>query len=275
MLKQALAGALTEEEASSLSSAFDVIGDIAIVKIPSGIAVKQKLIADEILKKMKNVKTVLKQTSDVEGEFRIRQLEHIGGEERFETIYKESSCLFKVDLKQVYFSPRLATERERIASLVKDDEHIFNMFAGIGTFSVIIAKQKYCTVESVDKNPSAYELATASLRLNKRLKGTVNPVLSDAREFAMLHKEEFDRVLMPLPERAREFLSAAFDSVKKGATIHYYVHVPTANFEDENWIKIHLADLGIVKSFSITKWKRVREVGPKYVQAVADILVES
>jgi len=106
MLKQALAGSLTESEIATLSSAFDVIGDIAIIRVPEELVAKELLIANEILLGMKNVRTVLKQTSAVLGEFRTRELVHIGGEEKYVTLHKENGCFFRVDVRSVYFSPR-------------------------------------------------------------------------------------------------------------------------------------------------------------------------
>ncbi len=272
MLKTALRGLLTDEEIKHLSSSFDVIGDIAIIKIPSELSAKESLIGEELLRHMKNVVTVMKQNSDVQGEYRIRDVSVIAGLEKYETVYKESGISLKVDVRSVYFSPRLSTERLRIRSLVNECERIFNMFAGVGTFSFVLAKTANCRVYSVDKNPVAIRLANESLNLNKRLKGTVIPVLSDAGEFASLHPNEFDRILMPLPERSKDFLRHALNSAKaSGAIVHYYVHVPEDEFEDELWIKRHLDEIGITRKYEILLWKRVREVGPRYIQAVADI----
>lgn len=272
MLKSALKDVLPEDEIQHLSSAFDVIGDIAIIKIPAELATREKIIGEEILRRMKNVSTVLKQESDVEGEYRIRDVSVIAGEQKFETIYKESGVSIKVDVRSVYFSPRLSTERLRIRSLVAEGENIFNMFAGAGTFSFIIAKSIPCTIHSVDINPSAIRLATESLVLNKRMKGKVIPLLDDASNYAKLHQGEFDRILMPLPERAKEFLPAAVASAKKSeAIVHYYVHVPLADFENPSWIEKHVESVGLDRSYKVLRWKRVREVGPRYIQAVADI----
>ncbi len=272
MLKSALKGVLTEEEARHLSSSFDVIGDIAIIKIPPELSEKEGLIGTELLRRMKNVATVLKQDSDVRGEYRTRDVSVIAGKEKYETVYKENGVLIKVDVRSVYFSPRLSTERMRIRSLVSEHEQILNMFAGVGTFSFILAKSINCTIHSVDKNPVAIQLAIESLQLNRKLRGKIIPVLSDAAEYAAVHEGEFDRVLMPLPERAREFLPAAVGSCKKaGATIHYYMHVPQEEFQDRSWIGRHLEEIGLGRSYEILLWKRVREVGPRYVQAVADI----
>lgn len=274
MLKDALRGHLSDKEISSLSSSFDVIGDIAIIKIPKELHPKEQLIGEEILSKMKNVKTVLKQDSDVKGVYRTRDVSLIAGEEKYETLYKESGLRFKVNVKSAYFSPRLSTERLRIMSLVKESEHVLNMFAGIGTFSFVIAKTVKCEVDSVDINPEAIRLANESLSLNKKMKGMVNPILSDARAFAESHSNMFDRVIMPLPERASEFLPAAVASAKQtGAMIHYYVHVPEEDYHNEKWIPSHLQEINFQRSFKVTRWKKVREVGPRYVQAVADIML--
>jgi len=273
MLKSVLRGKLSEEEIIRLSSSFDVIGDIAIIKIPNELSSKENLIGEQILSNVKNLKTVLKQNSDVEGEYRTRSVSLIAGDEKYETIYKESGVSMKVDVRTVYFSPRLSTERLRIRSMVKEGEHILNMFAGVGTFSFVIAKTADCQIESVDKNPEAVRLAIESIKLNKRLKGKVNPILGDAKEFAESHRGEFDRILMPLPERSRDFLKAAVESSKcnSGAMIHYYVHVPEDQFLDERWINRHLEGINLGRDFQIRTWKKVREVGPRYIQAVADI----
>ncbi len=274
MLKEALRGVLDAHEIYELSSSFDVIGDIAIIKIPEALESREELIGEQILDRMKNVTTVFRQLSDVQGEYRTRNLKLIAGEEKYETIYKESNCAFKVNVRSVYFSPRLSTERIRIASLVQKGELILNMFAGLGTFSYVIAKTKECVIDSVDKNPEAIRLAFESLKLNKRLKGTVRPVLADAQEFASQNLSVYDRVLMPLPERAPEFLETAIECAKKGASIHYYLHVPLIDFNNTGWINKHLESvLGSKKDYRVMNWKRVREVGPRYIQAVADIVL--
>ena len=275
MLKDALRGVLDESELIELSSSFDVIGDIAIIKIPKSLESRSTLIGEQIISRMKNVSTVLSQTSDVTGEFRTRDVSFVAGVEKYETVYKESGCRFKVNVKSVYFSPRLSTERLRVASQVKEEEgeKILNMFAGLGTFSFIIAKQRRCVIDSVDKNPDAIRLAFESLKLNRKLKGVVRPALSDASSFAMEHPLEYDRVLMPLPERSSEFLLAAFNCSKESATINYYVHVPLAEFKDRSWIDDHLKEVlrSQDRKYHVSTWKRVREVGPRYIQAVADI----
>jgi tRNA G37 N-methylase Trm5 len=68
-------------------------------------------------------------------------------------------------------------------------------------------------------------------------------------------------------------LSSAVLSSKAGseAIIHYYVHVSEEKFREKDWILRHLDEVGMDRAFEVTLWKKVREVGPRYIQAVADI----
>ena len=82
----------------------------------------------------------------------------IAGEDKTQTEYKENGCRFIVDVEKAFFSPRLSTERERIAGLVKDGEVIINMFGGVGMFSLLAAKNTTCTVYNIDLNPVASQV---------------------------------------------------------------------------------------------------------------------
>ena len=130
MLKRVLQNVLSEEENEQLISAFDQIGDIIIVRIPDSLISKKQIIGKTLLDQVSTANSVFYQSSPVEGDFRIRQLELIAGEDKTQTEYKENGCRFIVDVEKAFFSPRLSTERERIAGLVKEEEVIINMFGG-------------------------------------------------------------------------------------------------------------------------------------------------
>ena len=122
---------LSPLEMRDVRTSFDVVGDIAIIKVPEKLQHRKLVIAQAVMKTNSNIKTVLNQTSPVSGSFRLRELEHLFGEEKTETIYQEYGCCFKVDLASAYFSPRLSFERMRITNLVSHGETIVNMFAGV------------------------------------------------------------------------------------------------------------------------------------------------
>lgn len=274
MLKKALEGVLTEQEASDLYSAFDQIGDIIIIRIPDSLLSKKKLIGQTLLENVHPAKSVFYQSSDVEGDFRTRNLEIIAGEDNTETEYREFGCRFKVDVEKAFFSPRLSTERNRIAELVQDGETVINMFGGVGMFSIVAAKNKKCTIYNIDLNPYAAKLCEENIKLNKKMKGTVISIHGDA---AQVIKDQLqnkgDRTLMLLPERSDEFLDSAILATKSGGIIHYYSHQHADKRQDSVELsKQHFLYISPVKS-EILGGRMVRAVGPRYYQTVVDVRI--
>lgn len=276
MLKEVLQERLDRTELEKLSSSFDIIGTIAIIKIPDSLTSKRKLIADALIEEIRPVKSVFCQVSAIEGDYRLRKLELISGENSPITVYKEHGCTFKVDVINTYFSPRLSTERLRIAKLTEPNEVIVNMFGGVGTFSIIISRyNKSAKVYSIDSNPIAIDMCRQNIEINK-LTGNVFPVLGDAeQEIHKGLKGIAKRVLMPLPEKAKDFVDAAVSSLENGSgTIHYFCHVGADN--KKNAIQNGIMDTS--ESFSkfdhtIRNVRVVREVGPRFYQIVSDVMV--
>jgi tRNA (guanine37-N1)-methyltransferase len=89
MLKNTLSNILSSDEVSQVYSAFDQIGDIVIIKIPDDLMSKKNLIADAILAHVKSAKVVFAQVSPVKGDYRVRNLKFVAGENRTITEYKE------------------------------------------------------------------------------------------------------------------------------------------------------------------------------------------
>lgn len=273
MLKHAMASILTAEETEALYGAFDQIGDIIILRVPDSLFSKRNTIGRVLLDNVKSAKSVFCQSSPVEGDYRTRKLELLSGEDRTETEYREHGCRFKVDVEKTFFSPRLSTERLRIADLICEGETIINMFGGVGMFSIVAAKKKQCHVYNIDINPHAAKLCSENIHLNK-LKGTVESIEGDA---AKIVKERLadtgDRVLMLLPERSDEFLDTAITGLKKRGTLHYYCHVHSdKKSQVPSVAREHFAST-VKKQFEILGSKIVRPVGPRFYQAVVDAII--
>lgn len=274
MLKEALANYLTQSELHKIFSAFDIIGDIVIIKIPECLMSKKELIGETILDNVKPAKSVFIQTSAIKGEYRVRDLEFLAGADKTETEYKEHGCRFKVDVVKAYFSPRLSTERLRVAELVRDNEVIINMFGGVGTYSILMAKKNQtCKVYNIDSNPVATELCRINAKLNK-VEDKVICIFGDARE--VIEKQiggKSNRVLMPLPEKAKEFVSSAIKALKEGnGIIHYFAHIRASNRK----LGLHEGVIDTEDAFknyhhNILQTRIVREVGPRLYQIVSDV----
>ena len=112
-LKEKLKGKLTKKQMGLVPSSFDVVGDIAIIEIPEKLEKKEKIIAKALLDLHKNIKVVCKKAGLHKGIFRRQKLKIIGGQRRKTTEYKENNVRIILHVQDVYFSPRLSTERKR------------------------------------------------------------------------------------------------------------------------------------------------------------------
>jgi len=273
-LKEALRDDLTEAELEELGSSFDIVGDIAVIKLSEPLLDRKELIGKALMEVHGNLNTVLRQTGPVSGEFRTRDLEVISGEPKTETEHKEHGCIFKVDLSKVYFSPRLARERFRIAQEVRSGEVVTNMFAGVGCYSLIIAKHADPEkVYSIDKNGVAVEYMRENIRINK-LGESVIPIEGDAREAINEHLAgKSDRVLMPLPEFAREFIGSAFKTLKpEGGVIHFYDYGEEPDLFGPSFEFVRSAASG--RSVELKEKTIVRSYAPELYHVVLDLAID-
>lgn len=275
-MKEILKDKLPLHEVGSLVRSYDIIGDIAVIRVPESLLRESQIIAEAVMKTHNHVKSVFRQASAVSGDFRLRRLEWIAGEHRTETTYKEFGCIFKVDLADCYFSPRLSFERMRVARLVAPHEIVVNMFAGVGSFSILMAKHaKVDTVYSIDVNPSAVRFMRENVRLN-RVQGQVVPILGDAKEVIVerLHSVA-DRVLMPLPEKALEYIDYAVMALKPdGGWVHYYDFEHGSKDEDPvDKVKAKVSDklYELRLDFAIPSARVVRPTGPNWYQVALDV----
>ena len=257
----------TSRDREGLESGVDIIGDIAVVKYDPSRDMGR--IGERILDMLKNVGAVYGQEGGIEGEFRLRKLRHLAGEERTVTLHRENGCQFRVDVEKCYFSPRLSTERLRIAGMARAGEHILNMFAGVGAYSITLAKKKDVRVESCELNRTAYEFHLENNRLNK-VAAKVHTRNEDAAHLPSILEEKFDRILMPHPSQANRFLPAALDLANEAAVIHYYRHISSEN-PDEAKESLNDELMAIIPRHCGTKVRKVREVGKRYIELVADI----
>ena len=265
--------ALQKAKVNCPTSGVDVIGDIAIVRLPELTIVEKRRVARSLLEEMKNLGTVVEQRGGIEGEYRLRKLRHLAGEIRTTTLHRENGCAFRVDVAKCYFSPRLSTERLRVARSAKRGERVLNMFAGVGPFSILIAKLSGARVVSCELNRTAAKLHIENSALND-VEELVTVVRGDAMNLPSRLAGKFDRIVMPLPEKADRFLPVALRMAERGGTIHYYRHLLGENeLEATEALHKELSD-SLPVGFEYDS-RRVREVGPRWIEVAAEIRVPS
>jgi tRNA (guanine37-N1)-methyltransferase len=278
-LKAALKGKLSDEEVALVYKSYDIVGDLAVIRIPETLLPLSKTIAETLMQQHKPVKAVWQQSSPVSGDFRLRELDWVAGEQRSETIHREHGCLCKVDIKECYFSPRLGYERLRIANMVKEDEVVVNMFAGVGCYSMTIAKHsRAAKIYSIDINPVAVKYMRENILLNKVVDRVI-PIEGDAEKIIEEGlKNIADRVLMPLPEKAHDFLDSAHAALKPvGGWVHFYAFEHAVKGEDP----VEKAKARVVETlqqissdFTMPFSRVVRQTGPNWYQVAIDLRVK-
>jgi len=242
---------------------FDILGDIAVINKPS----ENGEVADakKIIEGNKRIKVVLCKSGSVSGEFRIPSYKKILGENRTSTIHHENGCSFYIDLASVHFSPRLVKERELIANDVKSCEIVLNMFGGLGSFSIEIAKKRtHVIIFNVDINPESIRYCLRNIILNRQRRKVI-AVLADAKEFTQnLFLKKVDRILMPLPIKSKQYLNLAISKLNEGGIIHYYDFIyPSKN---ESPIKKAFTEISeIIENNNIiqTNGRIVKSVAPR------------
>jgi tRNA (guanine37-N1)-methyltransferase len=272
-LPEILADQLPPHLLASLPKALDVVGDIAIIEIPPELEPHQNAIGEAILKTHRNIRTVLAKAGAVTGTYRLRDFKVIAGESRTTTLHREYGCSYYVDVAKAYFSPRLSHEHWRVASLVQNGETVVDLFAGVGPFAVLIAKNhKNAHVYAIDINADAIEFLKKNARLN-RVENRVHPIVGDARQ--IINEKLLgtaDRVIMNLPEKASEFIDVACKAIKPtGGTIHYYGFIRAPDTQEN--MQHHFTDAvektgRKVRVFSCSK--TVRATAPYEYQVVLD-----
>ena len=270
-LKKLLEAYLSIEKIKLVPSSFDVVGSIAIVEFPEKLKKDKKIIAKAMLDVHKNIKTVLEKVSERKGKLRLRQHKFLAGQQNTETLHKEYGCVFKVNPTKVYFSPRELTERQRIAEQVKPKERILVMFSGINPYGIIIAKKHpVAEVVGVELNKTAVNYANENVRLN-RLKNVKN-YCGDVRKICP-KLGKFERIIMPLPLGAEDFLDVAFRCIKRNGVIHFYNWGEEDNLFSNAKKIARLKAKEAKKKIKIVNAKKVLPYSPRKWKVCLDIKV--
>ncbi len=224
-LAKVLKGKISDEQLELVPRSYDIIGSeekaVAVIEIPEGL--DKKLIAESLMEVNKNVKSVLNETSGKKGTFRLSDLELVVGDSNTEVTHKEHGYLLRLDPRKVFFSPREATDRQRIASLVKPGENVCVFFSGCAPYSIAISKKQPLVekVYSIEINPDAHSYAQENVRINK-LAHKIILINDDVRKAAASLKIKFDRIVMPMAVDGEKYLNDAFKVVKQGGIVHFY-----------------------------------------------------
>ncbi|MBU2617011.1 MAG: hypothetical protein KKB79_03475 [Nanoarchaeota archaeon] len=289
--------------------AFDIFGNIALVKFPKETKVREKKnFAEDILKRYKSVRTILEKTGKFKGRLRKQETKHIAGEKTKEALYTENGCTFRLNTDETYFSPRLNSERKEIADKIKKGETVLVMFAGIAPYPIVIAKNSRAEkIYSNEINKKANIYAKQNIELNK-LKNRVFLLPGDIKKLTQKITDnyksklfidinnrfyvnsqknrantnertnlqevptKFTTIVMPRPQLKDTFLKEAFALSKKGTRIYYY---DFCKDDEVNQVleKIKGEAKKARKKIKILRTKRAGEIAPYKCRIRVDLKI--
>jgi tRNA (guanine37-N1)-methyltransferase len=215
-----------EEEKEQLPRAFDIVGDIVLIRLPSELEPRKEAVGEALLKFVPGARLV-GLDHGVHGPDRRRSVERIAGVGGWRTRHTENGVEFDVDVERAYFSPRLAREHARVAEEVRAGEGVYDLCCGVGPFSVTIAHLgRASRVTAVDANPDAIRLLKSTLSRHP-FGDRVRPVEARLEEF-LPTAAPVERVILNLPHEGIKYLTSVARTVARGGHFYYYEVVPRA-----------------------------------------------
>ncbi len=277
MLRSKMEGILNQQELALLPSGFQVIGDIMIMKLKLPLLKKKEQIGLACLELFPHFKSIFINHGKILGKYREpEKIEFLMGDNNPIVEHIEHGIIYKFDITKIMFSKGNINERKYLSTLVGVKEIIVDMFAGIGYFSLPIAK--YSKVEKIyciELNPVSFKYLCENISINK-IKDKIIPINGDCKEEVIKLSNSgvrADRVIMGIFPAPKEYINVALSLVKESGTIYHYEGVIEkenfkelyADFEDiadKNGCQCNLESKRFVKSY-----------GPKLFHVVLDIRV--
>jgi len=276
-LKLKLASKLTEEELSLLPRGFQSLGHIMILKLNQKLLDKKILIAETSLVMFPKMKSVYINLGKVSGTFREPEnIQFLLGEDNPIVTHREHGIIYRFDFTKIMFSQGNLNERKYLATLVKENEVVVDMFAGIGYFSLPIGKHSAPKrIYSVELNPLSYDFLVQNIKLN-HLEELITPILGDCKEEVVkLSKSgvKADRVIMGIFPAPKESIKDALTLVKETGTIFHYEGI----VDNKNYMTLYGEFKKIAEdehfSCELKEKRYVKSFGPKLYHTVLDIFV--
>lgn len=227
-------------EGVETAASYSLVGHIVHLNLREHLLDYKHVIGEVLLDKIKQARTVVNKVDNIDSTFRVFNMEVLAGDADFVTEVKENGTRYKFDFSAVYWNPRLSTEHERLVNKLSPGNVLYDVFAGVGPFSIPASKKK-CETLANDLNPESFKWLQHNAKLNKveSLIKTYNKdgadfIKTDVKEHLLQHGgERKTHIVMNLPAISVTFLHVfkqiftadQLENIKTLPLIHIYCFV--------------------------------------------------
>ena len=240
---------------------YQIIGDIAVISLPDTLEETAPSISGTILARHRNVHTVLCRKPIPRGDSRVPQFVPTHVEET-ETTCRAFGFSYHLALSRVFYTPRLASERARIAGLIRPGERVLVPFAGVGPFVVPIAARG-ARVTAIENSPASLSFLRENCEKNG-VSPAVRIVEGDFYAVASSLPCDFDRAVIPAPYGRDDALLKAVPLVRPNGLLHLYTF---KRQRDLAGLSTHYSGFGL----SLLAVRRCGNVAPGVSRYVMDL----
>ena len=276
-LKEKLTEDLSVEELSALPGGFQTVGNLIILRLNPILLSKKRIIAEKCLELYPKIRAVYLNRGIVKGQYRTPEhIEFVLGEDNPIVEHKEHGVTYRFDMTKIMFSKGNINERKYLGSLIVPGEIIIDMFAGIGYFSLPIAKNaEPQKIYSIEMNPLSYKFLVENITINQ-FEQIIIPIKGDCKiEVPKLAKSGIraDRVIMGVFPAPKDYITEALTVAKDLGTIYHYEGVE----EKGTYLRLFEEFNEVAKRFDcsceLLDKRFVKSYGPKLYHLVIDVLV--
>ena len=220
----------TDAELEAAPSSWAVVGSVVLVAM--GDSPRPGEVGEALLALHGEADTVLSRNG-ISGTHREPNVTVVAGEGDTETVHTEHGTEYALDLAEVMFSPGNKAERAHMGEQVSEGERVLDMFAGIGYFTLPMARAG-ADVTAVEHNPTAFRYLVENTMRNG-VDGLVHPYRADCRAVieAGIDGGPVDRVVMgyyeasePADDGGFVYLDHALDALAPGGVLHMHEATP-------------------------------------------------
>ncbi|WIV65714.1 class I SAM-dependent methyltransferase [Natrialbaceae archaeon AArc-T1-2] len=277
----------SETDLEGAPGSWAVVGSVVVVRLPERCP-DEAAVGEALLELHGEAETVLADegiaNDGAAGTHREPRRRVIAGVRDTETIHTEHGTRYALDPARVMFSPGNQAERVRMGEVVADGECVFDMFAGIGYFTLPMARAG-ASVTATEINPAAFRYLLENAVLND-VTDRIEAYRADCRDLA--EEVAADRVVMGYygsadgtdeqgrgtrTDEGHEFLPAALSALEPGGVVHYHEATPESRLWERPRSRLERAADRERRELEVLEKRRVKSHSAGVAHVVIDVRV--